>query len=64
MPRKTRKITVSDDTIHVTVMMPVADVTAIDAEARRLSKEDEFGRSLTRSDVVRLAVHKFLAKET
>jgi hypothetical protein len=41
-------------------MLPADDLRAIDEAAARRSAEDTYGRTLTRSDVVRLAVHRFV----
>jgi hypothetical protein len=60
MPRKPNKIKTGEGDVRVTLMLPADDLRAIDAEAKRRSKEDVYGRDVTRSHVVRLAVHKFL----
>jgi len=62
MPRKPKKVTANDTVMHVTLLLSATDVRAIDGEAKRRSGEDAYGRTLTRSDVIRMAVHKFLEK--
>jgi hypothetical protein len=64
MPRKPRKIkaTATED-VRISMFLPADDVRALDAEAVRRTDEDAYGRTLTRSDVVRMAVHQFVSKE-
>lgn len=60
MPRGPKRVKASDDTVRVTLLLPANDVRAIDEAAIQRSENDAYGRKLTRSDVVRMAVHAFL----
>ena len=60
VPRKPHKVKASDEVIRVTLLLPADDVRAIDEEAERRSGEDAYGRSLTRSDVIRSMINESL----
>jgi hypothetical protein len=56
MPRKPTKIDADAELVRVTVMLPAEDVQAIDNEAKQLSGKDPYGRTITRTDVIRRLV--------
>lgn len=53
MPRKPNKVHADADLVRVTVLLPADDVKAIDAEAKRVTSADPYGRAITRTDVIR-----------
>ena len=60
VPRKPQKVKDSDDFVRVTLLLPADDVRAIDHEGKRLSDEDQYGRTITRSDVIRSMINESL----
>jgi hypothetical protein len=53
-------VKVSDEFVRVTLLLPADDVRAIDAEAERRSTDDQYGRTITRSDVIRSMINENL----
>jgi hypothetical protein len=60
VPRKPQKVKAGDDFVRVTLLLPADDVRAIDDEAERRSGEDQYGRTITRSDVIRSMINESL----
>jgi hypothetical protein len=60
VPRKPQKVKASDEFVRVTLLLPADDVRAIDAEAEKRSSGDQYGRTITRSDVIRSMINENL----
>lgn len=62
MPRKPTKPSKDEGLVKVTLMLPNEDVASIDEEANRLTRDDPYGRTVTRTDVIRSYIKGGLSK--
>jgi hypothetical protein len=60
VPRKPSKVKDTAELVRVTVMVDGEDVREIDEYAEKATKTDQYGRAITRSDIVRALVKEAL----